>query len=266
MPPEFTGQPRDAETGLDYFGARYMSSAQGRFTSPDAPFADQHADDPQSWNLYSYVRNNPVRHTDPTGRCLLTAGVNCFDYFVGAAKAVINIVPLTATLVNRTINRATGINAGDAPTLKPSNSAQAEGMQSASITMLFLPFAQASSTARATTAAAVAEAAETTATNGLTAEGLGIPKFLNPRQDLHLPPVTDGRSVLTSDPAELLNGLHDGAFTILRQPKSGQAVVDFGKPIGEYWNQGTRVGETQFGSLLYGKKGVHIVPANPRQW
>jgi RHS repeat-associated protein len=31
----FTGKERDAETGLDYFGARYMASAQGRFTSPD---------------------------------------------------------------------------------------------------------------------------------------------------------------------------------------------------------------------------------------
>jgi RHS repeat-associated protein len=31
---EFTSKERDAETGLDYFGARYMSSAQGRFTSP----------------------------------------------------------------------------------------------------------------------------------------------------------------------------------------------------------------------------------------
>ena len=32
---KFTGKERDAETGLDYFGARYMSSAQGRFASPD---------------------------------------------------------------------------------------------------------------------------------------------------------------------------------------------------------------------------------------
>lgn len=32
---QFTGKERDAETGLDYFGARYMSSVQGRFTSPD---------------------------------------------------------------------------------------------------------------------------------------------------------------------------------------------------------------------------------------
>jgi RHS repeat-associated protein len=32
---QFTGKERDSETGLDYFGARYMSSAQGRFTSRD---------------------------------------------------------------------------------------------------------------------------------------------------------------------------------------------------------------------------------------
>ena len=41
---------------------------QGRFTSPDAPFADQFAENPQSWNLYSYVRNNPLVMVDPTGR------------------------------------------------------------------------------------------------------------------------------------------------------------------------------------------------------
>ncbi len=64
---EFTGKERDAETTLDYFGARYMSSAQGRFTSPDTPLLDQDPGDPQSWNLYSYVRNNPLIITDPTG-------------------------------------------------------------------------------------------------------------------------------------------------------------------------------------------------------
>jgi RHS repeat-associated protein len=62
-----TSKERDAETGLDFFGARYFSSAQGRFTSPDQPFNDQAQGDPQSWNLYSYVRNNPLRFTDPTG-------------------------------------------------------------------------------------------------------------------------------------------------------------------------------------------------------
>ena len=64
---KFTGKERDAETGLDYFGARYFSGAQGRFTSPDDVFADQHAADPQSWNLYAYVRNNPLRGIDLDG-------------------------------------------------------------------------------------------------------------------------------------------------------------------------------------------------------
>jgi hypothetical protein len=49
MPIQFTGKERYAESGLDYFGARYYSGAQGRFTSPDKPFADQHLSDPQSW-------------------------------------------------------------------------------------------------------------------------------------------------------------------------------------------------------------------------
>lgn len=48
--------------------ARYYASALGRFTSPDDPFADQNEEDPQSWNLYSYGRNNPLRNVDLDGR------------------------------------------------------------------------------------------------------------------------------------------------------------------------------------------------------
>jgi RHS repeat-associated protein len=58
--------------GLDYFGARYFSGAQGRFTSPDwsekptpIPYAD--LSNPQSLNLYSYALNNPLRGPDPMG-------------------------------------------------------------------------------------------------------------------------------------------------------------------------------------------------------
>jgi len=60
----FTGKERDAETGLDYFGARYYSGALGRWISADQPFADQHTQDPQSWNLFQYARNNPLRFVD----------------------------------------------------------------------------------------------------------------------------------------------------------------------------------------------------------
>jgi RHS repeat-associated protein len=65
---KFTGKERDAESGNDYFGARYYASSMGRFMSPDPSqlvYADQ--TNPQSLNLYSYVRNNPLVNTDPTG-------------------------------------------------------------------------------------------------------------------------------------------------------------------------------------------------------
>jgi RHS repeat-associated protein len=69
-----TGKERDTESGNDYFDARYYSSAMGRFMSPDwsakeepVPYATM--DDPQSLNLYAYVRNNPLARTDPDGHC-----------------------------------------------------------------------------------------------------------------------------------------------------------------------------------------------------
>jgi RHS repeat-associated protein len=57
----------DSETGIDYFGARYFSGEQGRFTSPDTPLVGQNPSNPQSWNLYSYGLNNPLGYNDPTG-------------------------------------------------------------------------------------------------------------------------------------------------------------------------------------------------------
>jgi RHS repeat-associated protein len=60
--------------GLDYFGARYFAGVLGRFTGPDGPLNDQSASDPQSWNLYSYGRNNPLRNIDPTGRACVYSG------------------------------------------------------------------------------------------------------------------------------------------------------------------------------------------------
>ena len=58
-------QERDIETGLDYFRARHFSSNQGRFVAADKQFADQFAPEPQTWNLYTYVTNQPLIHTDP---------------------------------------------------------------------------------------------------------------------------------------------------------------------------------------------------------
>jgi RHS repeat-associated protein len=65
---QFTGMMHDFGTGMDYFYARYYSGAQGRFTSSDIPFIDQYPGNPQSWNLYGYVRNNPLVYVDLNGR------------------------------------------------------------------------------------------------------------------------------------------------------------------------------------------------------
>jgi len=64
---KFTQKERDNETGLDYFLARYYSSTQGRFTSVDPLMASGLAVDPQSWNRYAHVNNNPLRYVDDEG-------------------------------------------------------------------------------------------------------------------------------------------------------------------------------------------------------
>ncbi|MEW5978412.1 MAG: RHS repeat-associated core domain-containing protein, partial [Acidobacteriota bacterium] len=67
---KFTAKERDSESNLDYFGARYHSGAQGRFTSVDPENRGAIANDPQTWNGYSYARNNPLLYTDPTGEAI----------------------------------------------------------------------------------------------------------------------------------------------------------------------------------------------------
>jgi len=68
----FTGKERDAESGNDYFGARYYASNMGRWMSPDwsakqEPVPYSKLDNPQTLNLYSYVLNNPLSNVDADG-------------------------------------------------------------------------------------------------------------------------------------------------------------------------------------------------------
>jgi RHS repeat-associated protein len=93
---KFAGKERDTESGLDNFGARYYGSSLGRFMTPDwnalpapVPFSD--LTNPQSLNLYAYVRNNPLSLMDPDGHDCVYAnnsgnGVESVDHNSNAGE------------------------------------------------------------------------------------------------------------------------------------------------------------------------------------
>lgn len=62
----YTGHPLDAETGLNYAGARYYDPVIGRFMGIDPKGFSQ--GNPHSFNRYNYGNNNPYRYIDPDGR------------------------------------------------------------------------------------------------------------------------------------------------------------------------------------------------------
>lgn len=92
---KFNGKERGeaAEGGLDYYSARSYSSILGRWMKPDwseTPTAVPYArlTDPQSLNLYSYVEDDPLSHTDFEGHFLMRQGTpTCPDNFGGNCDA-----------------------------------------------------------------------------------------------------------------------------------------------------------------------------------
>ena len=61
----YTGQRFEADLGLYDYHARYYDPTLGRFISADTLVPNP--GNPQSLNRYSYVQNNPLRYTDPSG-------------------------------------------------------------------------------------------------------------------------------------------------------------------------------------------------------
>ena len=92
--PKFVGQIRDPESGLDYMNARYYSPAQGRFISPDPANAGADPTNPQTWNGYAYVGNNPTSVSDPDGLGFWSSFGNFFlnlglDFLTGGLNAIL---------------------------------------------------------------------------------------------------------------------------------------------------------------------------------
>ena len=67
----FTGQRLDSSTGLYYYNARYYDPHLGRFIQPDSLVPDPL--NPQAWNRFSYVYNNPASYVDPGGHFAVPA-------------------------------------------------------------------------------------------------------------------------------------------------------------------------------------------------
>jgi RHS repeat-associated protein len=94
---KFQGKERDVETGNDYFGARFYSSAYGRFLSPDwssvpAPVPYANLTNPQTLNLYAFTSDNPESFADLDGHCypLCTVAAGAVAGFViGGAGEII---------------------------------------------------------------------------------------------------------------------------------------------------------------------------------
>ncbi len=71
---KFTGQEFDEESGLYYYNARYYNAAIGRFMTADT-VVPGNGEDPQGFNRYAYVLNNPVKYTDPSGHIAWLAAI-----------------------------------------------------------------------------------------------------------------------------------------------------------------------------------------------
>jgi RHS repeat-associated protein len=133
----FTQQRRDSTSGNDYFGARYYASSMGRWLSPDwggsSPVPYAVFTDPQSLNLYIYMRNNVLGGVDADGHC--DSGHFWCDVGMGALKYLYNASQANALFLARhgcmACGEAAGVmNMGGQPTLniqKPSNTAEAIG-------------------------------------------------------------------------------------------------------------------------------------------
>lgn len=133
---KFTQKERDIESGLDYFGQRYYSSAQGRFTSTDsydpalsrqvAANRDEAEEEfrkylmqSQHWNRYPYVINNPLRYLDPNGEQELEAITRAVAKVAGALAKYRGIVGRGVT--QAAVQTALELAFGPALDFKPGN-------------------------------------------------------------------------------------------------------------------------------------------------
>ncbi|MDT3738235.1 MAG: hypothetical protein RO257_01900 [Candidatus Kapabacteria bacterium] len=53
---------------------------------------------------------------------------------------------------------------------------------------------------------------------------------------------------------------------MIRLYSPNKSIIDFGKTVGTYFENGVEIGPSGFGVVVSGKNGVHIYPNNPIQY
>jgi RHS repeat-associated protein len=86
---QYAGMEKDVATGLDHTPFRKYDSGWGRWTSPDPYGGSMNASDPQSFNRYAYVSNDPVNSVDPSGLAeqICDADGKCYPWEAPVATA-----------------------------------------------------------------------------------------------------------------------------------------------------------------------------------
>ena len=88
----YTGHVYDESTGFYYAKARYYDAKSGRFVSEDSYKGE--VNDPASWNLYGYVKNNPINSSDPSGNVATVPTVTAISIYT-----LIKIIVAGATVI-----------------------------------------------------------------------------------------------------------------------------------------------------------------------
>jgi RHS repeat-associated protein len=98
---KFTGYERDHEIDFDFAQARYYNPSHGRFTAADPLLASGKPGNPQTWNRYIYVGNNPLIITDPTGlKWYYNSALDRYKWFEDNAKVEDGFVAVVGTRGN----------------------------------------------------------------------------------------------------------------------------------------------------------------------
>jgi RHS repeat-associated protein len=105
----YTGQRNLEDIGLMDYDARFYSPTLGRFLQPDTIVPEP--GNPQAWNRYSYVNNNPLIYTDPTGHflnVLIGAGIGAL---VGGIRSAISQKITTGSVDMKEVAKAAAVGA-----------------------------------------------------------------------------------------------------------------------------------------------------------